>query len=165
MKFIKQIFLIVVLLLGITVSAETLTAGVSKVEMVPNSFYGSWRVIAKIDKQSSNGVYFKPQTVDMWNLSREGNVINLNNPFTGASASVTVDYVDGNIIRFTKTGEYDNKKLTDTVDLKLNGDTFTGINSLTLETFSIRDKSLIKKDTAMYVLKGEKISGSSITGK
>ena len=165
MKFIKQIFLIVVLLLGITVSAETFTAGVSKVEMVPNSFYGSWRVIAKIDKQSSNGVYFKPQTVDMWNLSREGDVINLNNPFTGASASVTVDYVDGNIIRFTKTGEYDNKKLTDTVDLKLNGDTFTGINSLTLETFSIRDKSLIKKDTAMYVLKGEKISGSSITGK
>ena len=165
MKFIKQIFLRVVLLLGITVSAETLTAGVSKVEMVPNSFYGSWRVIAKIDKQSSNGVYFKPQTVDMWNLSREGDVINLNNPFTGASASVTVDYVDGNIIRFTKTGEYDNKKLTDTVDLKLNGDTFTGINSLTLETFSIRDKSLIKKDTAMYVLKGEKISGSSITGK
>lgn len=165
MKFIKQIFLIVVLLLGITVSAETLTAGVSKVEMVPNSFYGSWRVIAKIDKQSSNGVYFKPQTVDMWNLSREGDVINLNNPFTGASASVTVDYVDGNIIRFTKTGEYDNKKLTDTVDLKLNDDTFTGINSLTLETFSIRDKSLIKKDTAMYVLKGEKISGSSITGK
>ena len=165
MKFIKQIFLIVVLLLGITVSAETLTAGVSKVEMVPNSFYGSWRVIAKIDKQSSNGVYFKPQTVDMWNLSREGDVINLNNPFTGASASVTVDYVDGNIIRFTKTGEYDNKKLTDTVDLKLNGDTFTGINSLMLETFSIRDKSLIKKDTAMYVLKGEKISGSSITGK
>ena len=82
-----------------------------------------------------------------------------------ASASVTVDYVDGNIIRFTKTGEYDNKKLTDTVDLKLNGDTFTGINSLTLETFSNVDKSLIKKDTAMYVLRGEKISGSSITGK
>ena len=135
MKFIKQILIIIVFLLGITVSAETLTAGVSKVEMVPNSFYGSWRVIAKIDKQSSNGVYFKPQTVDLWNLSREGDVINLNNPFTGASASVTVDYVDGNIIRFTKTGEYDNKKLTDTVDLKLNGDTFTGINSLTLETF------------------------------
>ena len=165
MKFIKQVLIIIVFLFGITVSAETLTAGVSKVEMVPNSFYGSWRVIAKIDKQSSNGVYFKPQTVDLWNLSREGDVINLNNPFTGASASVTVDYVDGNIIRFTKTGEYDNKKLTDTVDLKLNGDTFTGINSLTLETFSIRDKSLIKKDTATYVLRGEKISGSSITGK
>ncbi len=165
MKFIKQILIIIVFLLGITVSAETLTAGVSKVEMVPNSFYGSWRVIAKIDKQSSNGIYFKPQTVDLWNLSREGDVINLNNPFTGASASVTVDYVNGNIIRFTKTGEYDNKKLTDTVDLKLNGDTFTGINSLTLETFSIRDKSLIKKDTATYVLRGEKISGSSITGK
>lgn len=165
MKFIKHILLIFVLLFGLNVMAETLSAGVSKVEMVPNSFYGSWRVIAKIDKQSANGVYFKPQTVDLWNLSRNANVINLNNPFTGASASVTVDYVDGNIIRFTKTGEYDNKKLTDTVDLKLNGDTFTGINSITLETFSTFDNSLIKKDTAMYVLRGEKISGSSITGK
>ena len=105
-------------------------------------------------------------TVDVWNLSRSGDVINLNNPFTGASASVKLDYVDGNIIRFSKTGEYDgNKKLTDTVDLKLNGDTFTGVNYLTLETFSIHDKSLIKKDTAVYILKGEKISGTSITGK
>ena len=46
MKFIKQILIIIVFLLGITVSAETLTAGVSKVEMVPKSVYGSWRVIA-----------------------------------------------------------------------------------------------------------------------
>ena len=75
-------------------------------------------------------------------------------------------YVEGNLIRFTKTGEYDgNKILTDTVDLKLSGDTFTGINYLTLETFSIYDKKLIKKDTALYILRGEKISGTSITGK
>jgi hypothetical protein len=93
-------------------------------------------------------------------LSKHGNVINLNNPFTGASASVKLDYVEGNIIRFTKTGNYDNKLLTDTVDLKLNGDTFTGINTLKLETYSTYDNSLIKTDTALYVLRGEKISGS-----
>ena len=108
----------------------------------------------------------QPQAVDFWNLSRSGDVINLNNPFTGASATVKLDYVEGNVIRFTKTGSYDgNKKLTDTVDLKLTGNTFTGVNYLTLETFSIRDNSLIKKDTATYLLKGEKISGTSITGK
>ena len=55
--------------------------------------------------------------------------------------------------------------MTDTVDLKLAGDTFTGVNYITLETFSIHDNSLIKKDTAIYLLKGEKISGTSITGK
>ena len=134
-------------------------------DSVPNNFYGSWRVVAKVDKQSGT-MNFRPQSVDFWNLSRRGDVINLNNPFTGASASVKLDYVEGNIIRFTKTGEYDyNKKLTDTVDLKLMGDTFTGVNYITVETFSAIDNSLIKKDTAIYLLKGEKISGSSITGK
>ena len=63
-------------------------------------------------------------------------------------------------------GDYDgNKKLTDTVDLKLTGEHFTGVNYITLETFSTYDNSLIKKDTAIYLLKGEKISGTSITGK
>lgn len=162
---LKKVILILIIFAGLSVSAQTLKAGVSKIDNIPNSFYGSWRVQAKIDKQSGN-IYFKPVTVDLWNLSRVGDVINLNNPFTGASASVKLDYVDGNLIRFSKSGEYDgNKKLTDTVDLKLDGDTFTGVNYLTLETFSVRDNSLLKKDTAIYILKGEKISGTSITGK
>lgn len=147
------------ILIGISVQAEILQAGVSKVDMLPDDFFGSWRVVTKIDKQSGS-IYFKSNTIDLWNLSRNGDVINLNNPFTGASASVKLDYVEGNIIRFTKTGDYDNKKLTDTVDLKLDGDTFTGINSLKLETFSTYDNSLIKTDTALYILKGEKISGA-----
>lgn len=147
------------------VQAVTLNAGISVVDNVPSSFYGNWRVVAKIDKQSRN-INFKPQLIVIWNLSRLGNVINLNNPFTGVSASVRLDYVEGNIIRFTRISEYDtNKKLTDTVDLKLNGDTFTGVNYLTLETFSTYDKSLIKKDTAVYILKGEKLSGTSIIEK
>lgn len=161
----KKIFITIVLLVGTFVSAETLHAGVSKIEAVPNTFYGSWRVIAKLDKQSGS-IYFKPQSVDFWNLSRSGDVINLNNPFTGADATVKLDYVDGNLIRFTKSGDYDgNKKLTDTVDLKLVGNTFTGVNYITLETYSYKDNSLIRKDTAVYILKGEKISGMSITGK
>ena len=164
-SMLKKIFVICLLLIGVSCFAEPLKAGISKIDSVPNSFYGSWRVVAKLDKQSG-ATYFKPQAVDFWNLSRTGDVINLNNPFTGASAFVKLDYIDGSLIRFTKTGDYDgNKKLTDTVDLKLVGDTFTGVNYITLETFSVRDKSLIRKDTAIYILAGEKISGSSITGK
>ena len=164
MKLVKYYFLIILLIFGISVFAEPFQAGISMIEAVPEYFYGSWRVIAKIDKQSGN-VNFKPQAIDFWNLSRKGDVINLNNPFTGADASVKLDYVEGDLIRFTKTGEYNNKKLTDTVDLKLVGDTFTGINTLKLETFSTFDNSLIKTDTALYILKGEKIFGSSITGE
>lgn len=164
MKYIKFVLVLFILVIGLASHTEPLKAGVS-VDAVPDAFYGSWRVFAKISKQSGD-MNFRPQAVDFWNLSRQGNVINLNNPFTGADASVKVDYVEGDLIRFTKTGKYDgNRILTDTVDLKLSGDTFTGINSLTLETHSIRDNSLIKKDTAIYILKGEKVSGTSITGK
>lgn len=155
----KKLLLGLLILIGISVQSEPLKVGVSKIDMLPDDFFGSWRVVAKIDKQSGS-VYFKPNTIDLWNLSRKGDVINLNNPFTGASASVKLEHVDGNIIRFTKVGDFDNKKLTDTVDLKLNGDTFTGINTLKLETFSTYDNSLIKTDTALYILKGEKISGA-----
>ena len=119
MDMFKKFAVIFIMLIGISVSAETLKAGVSMIGSVPDSFYGNWRVVAKISKQSGN-IYFKPVSADLWNLSRTGDVINLNNPFTGASATVKLDYVEGNIIRFTKTGDYDgNKKLTDTVDLKL----------------------------------------------
>lgn len=164
-NMLKKIFVLFILLIGSLGSAETLKAGVSKISAVPNSFYGSWRVVAKLDKQSGSA-YFKPQAVDFWNLSRTGDVINLNNPFTGADATIKLDYVEGNLIRFTKSGDYDgNKKLTDTVDLKIVGNSFTGVNYLTLETYSYKDKSLIRKDTATYILKGEKLSGMSITGE
>ncbi len=155
----KFLLIFIVLLIGSIGFTEPLKAGISKIDMLPDDFFGSWRVVAKIDKQSGS-TNFKPNMIDLWNLSRKGDVINLNNPFTGASASVKLDYVEGNIIRFTKIGDNDNKKLTDTVDLKLNGDTFTGINTLKLETFSTYDNSLIKTDTALYILKGEKISGA-----
>lgn len=164
MKYLKSLLIVFLLFFGISVGAETLKAGVS-IDKVPNTLYGSWRVAAKVSKQSGS-INFKPQTEDFWNLSRTGDVIKLSNPFTGAEASVKVDYVEGNLIRFTKTGKYDtNKVLTDTVDLKLSGDSFTGVNSLVLETYSQIDGKLVKTDTAMYILKGEKISGESITGK
>lgn len=161
----KLLLLLILIFIRVDVIAEPLQAGISVIENLPNSFYGTWRVVAKMDKQSGS-VNFRPQSIDFWNLSRENNVINLNNPFTGASASVKLDYVEGNLIRFTRIGEYDvNKKLIDIVDLRLNGDTFTGINQITLETYSMIDNSLIDKDTALYIIKGEKVSGSSIVGE
>ena len=98
MRYLKSLLIILLLFVGISVGAETLKAGVS-IDKVPQSFYGSWRVAAKVSKQSGS-VNFKPQTVDFWNLSRTGDVIKLSNPFTGAEASVKVDYVEGNLIRY-----------------------------------------------------------------
>lgn len=142
----------------------TLKAGVSLVEKVPSLFMGTWRVSAKL-KNTDSPQNFKQTSVDIWNLSKKGSVINLSNPFTGASASINVSYVDGSSIKFTKVGNYDNQKLTDTVEISLNGDTFSGINTLTLVTYSDIDNSVIKTKQAVYQLRGEKISGSSIVGK
>lgn len=138
----------------------TLSAGVS-VNEVPKAFYGSWRVTAKLDDSDSYGT-FKPQSADIWNLSRIGNIINLTNPFTGATAEVTLKAVEGNLIVFTKKAPYDNKLLTDTVALRLEKNSFSGINTLKLESFSLVDNHLIKTESARYVIKGEKIAGENI---
>jgi hypothetical protein len=64
---------------------------------------------------------------------------------------------------FSKRLPYDdNKILTDTVTIRLNQNTFSGINQLKLEHFSLIDNHLMKTQTATYHIKGEKISGDSV---
>ena len=63
-NMLKKIFVILILLIGMPIFAETIKAGVSKIGSVPNSFFGSWRVVAKLDKQSGSA-YFKPQAVEI----------------------------------------------------------------------------------------------------
>lgn len=141
----------------------TLQAGVS-INDVPKALFGSWRVSAKLEDTNSYGT-FKPQSVDFWTLSRVGDRVTLSNPFSGANAEVSIRTVEGNLIVFSKKAPYDNKILTDTISIRLNDSTFTGINTLSLDSFSLIDNHLMKSETARYVIKGEKISGDSILGK
>lgn len=160
----KRVFAILILLFcfSLCVRAEdkVLSAGVS-VNEVPKAFFGSWRVIAKLDDTNSYKT-FKPQSVDMWNLSRVGDTITLDNPFTGAKADISLRAVEGNLIVFSKRAPFDNKILTDTVSLRLENGKFSGINTLTLEYYSLVDNHLMKTETARYILKGEKIAGESV---
>ena len=55
-----------------------------------------------------------------------------------------------------------NKILTDTVTLRLKENTFSGINTLKLESFSLIDNHLMKTETATYHITGEKLSGDSV---
>ena len=147
-----------------TVFAETptvLQAGVSLSKEVPSALMGTWRVTARL-KITDSPANFKRTSVDIWNLSRQNDVINLSNPFTGASASINVSYVNKNSIKFTKVGDYNNQKLTDCVEITINGNHFTGVNTLTLVTFSRVDNSVISTKNAEYTLNGEKLSGSDV---
>lgn len=140
----------------------TLSAGVS-VNDVPKAFFGSWRVTAKIEDSNSYGT-FKPTSCDLWNLTRVGDRITLTNPFSGANAEISLKSVEGNLIVFTKKAPYDNKVLTDVVTIRLSDNEFTGVNDLTLESFSLIDNHLMKSEHAKYRIKGEKISGESVLG-
>ena len=156
------LFLILLLLSVGAVFADdmVLNAGVS-INDIPKAFFGSWRVKANLADTNSYGT-FKPASTDMWNLSRVGDKITLSNPFSGANAEISVKTVEGNLIVFSKKAPYDNKVLTDTVTIRLDKNTFSGINDLTLESYSLVDNHLMKTEHAKYMIKGEKISGESI---
>lgn len=137
----------------------TIKGGVS-LDKVPKELYGTWRVNASLISTNSQG-RFKPNTTDLWNLSRAGSVLTLDNPFSGAHASITVNEVNGRVIKFEKSEKDGDQKLTDVVELNLGKDSFTGINRLKLDTVS-SDGHVTKSESASYNLVGEKISGQSI---
>jgi len=157
----KLLVILQLFIFCISAQAEVLEAGVS-IEEVPKALYGIWRVNAKLDDTNSYKT-FKPQSIDVWQLSRVNDRLTLNNPSSGANAEISVNAVEGNLIVFSKTTPYvNNKVLTDTVHIRLEGDKFSGINTLKLESFSSVDNHLMKTETAQYIIKGEKIAGDSI---
>lgn len=159
MKF-KYILLMLVCILSLSVSAQQVVLQ-GFVEKVPDGFFGTWRVVSQRIKTDSPAI-FQQKGVDLWNLSLDNNVINLSNPFSGATAQIEVQKVNNNRVEFTKKGKYGNKILTDTVNISIEGDNFTGIDTLLLETISDVDGSVRKTEMAKYSIKGERIAGQSV---
>jgi hypothetical protein len=156
-KFILFLFLFCFTL---GTQASVIEAGIS-VEHVPKVLFGTWRVNAKLDRTNSPKT-FKPQSVDFWELSRFEDKVKLNNPLSGANLTISILTIEGNLIVFSKRVPYDNKILTDTVTIRIDKNTFQGINTLSLETFSLIDNHLLKTETATYNISGEKLSGENI---
>ena len=157
----KFLTLFLAILIPVLANAEVLTAGVS-IDEVPKALFGSWRINAVLDSSNSYGT-FKPQSIDFWDMSRIGDSITLDNPFTGAKSTISLKNVEGNVIVFSKKSKYgENKLLTDTVTIRLDGNNFSGINSLSLESYSLIDNHLMKTETATYKITGEKIAGESV---
>jgi len=158
----KKIFIILlVFLFVLPVNAELLEAGVA-IDDVPKTLYGTWRINAKLNSTNSYKT-FKPQSIDFWNLSRTTDRIYLDNPYSGANADISVKTVEGNLVVFSKKTPYgDNKILIDTVNIRIDGDKFSGVNFLKLESYSLVDNHLMKTETAEYLITGEKIAGESI---
>ena len=163
-----RVFLVTLLLffftVGVRVEAEhsvLLHAGIELSEMLPDEFFGGWRISSNLIETNAHGL-FKRENVDLWNISRKNNVITLNNPFSGANASILIKEINDNKIVFEKNGVYDNKKLNDVVEIYLDGDSFRGYNYIEFVTVSDVDGRVMKIQTAKYSLSGDKISGDNV---
>lgn len=145
--------------LGVVASdTVVLRTGISLDEMVPDALFGTWRINSKLLETNAKG-FFKESNIDLWNISRSNSVITLDNPFSGAKASISVKEVEGNRVVFEKEGRYDNKILSDKVELYLDGEKFKGINYLKLTTVSEIDGRIMETQTAKYSLIGDKVAG------
>lgn len=158
----KKLFTILILML-LTQSAQAaiLESGVA-IEEVPKPLFGTWRVQGSMESSNSYDS-FRGKCMDFWKLSRADGIITLYNPQSGAKDEISINTVEGNLVIFTRVAKFDNNKvLTDTVTIRLNGNNFSGLNDLKLEMFSLIDGHLMSTKTARYLITGEKIAGESI---
>ncbi len=166
MKKIIILFLIIFVTSSITVSAQNdyvLKAGISMINAVPKQFFGTWSVQSTQISTNSPKTFAKT-SVDLWNLRRSGNVIELRNPVTAAVAEIYLEDVTDSEITFTHYEKEGNTNVKDTVSLKLDGNTFTGKNELTLKTvrYDNNRRKFEEIKTAVYELRGSKVSGTGL---
>ncbi len=157
----KKIFLILLMIIfSSCCNAQMIEGGVAMSDKVPSGFFGDWKVVSVCTKSTDKELQ-NSTSVDIWTLSRNGQVVSLINPLSGARADINVDDVKGTTVKFEKKAYFPNEESTETPILTLNGDNFTGVDKISIKTF--QNGKLIKEDYVEYQVRGTKISGNSIS--
>lgn len=160
----KRIFVLLLLLFVLPVSAETLRGSTSYTEQL-SGFFGTWHVTSKIES-SNNYPKFNKLSVDIWNLSGQGNVLILENELSGATSSIQLDEkadnLDGKKLKFTRIKEFSDGKHkyrhVESPEFILDGKIFKGYDTFKVETYSLNGE-LISVDVVKYKVIGQKIAG------
>ena len=132
--------------------------GVSLSNQVPKDFFETWKVTS-VQTYTNNPSLFTGKSVDYWNLSKENDVITLSNPVSGAEASVTLEEVEGNRIKFLRKQDKNDEKVRETPILTLDGENFYGTDKIVIEKYKYGEK--VSSDVVIYKIKAQKISGNS----
>ena len=156
----KLLFIIsIFIFLNLPVQAqEVLQGSVSLVDRIPNELFGSWKVVS-VQVFCSNPLLNAPFSVDIWNLSRTDDVITLTNPESGATASVKIDEVVENTVKFTKTSYSDTEYISESPKITINGENFVGTDTIVIKNY--RYGKHVSTDTWLYKIKAKKLSGAS----
>ena len=160
-KFVLILFLFLSLIMSSSFcTAMTITGGISATDRVPVGFFGSWKVMA-VRVQTTNQNMFAPYSVEIWNLSKQNDIITLTNPISGATASITVKDATTDTFVFQRiTGEKGDETVTETAKLTLNNENFTGIDTMVVRYY--KNGVITKTENVEYKLKAYKISGKAI---
>ena len=141
--------------------AQVIEGGVSMSDQVPTGFFGDWRVVSVCTKSTDKELY-GTKSIDIWTLSRQGDIITLRNPISGARADITVNDVKGTTVKFEKRNYYPDEESIETPILTLQNDNFTGVDRIRIKT--LKNGELIKEDYVEYEVRGTKMKGDPISG-
>ncbi|MBR6163593.1 hypothetical protein IKQ26_06885 [bacterium] len=157
---IKRLLLIFIILLCSFSEAQTLEGGVVLSDRVPKELFGVWKINA-VCTQSTNRDYFDSTSVDIWIFSKIEDRILLTNPMSGATASIGVNEVNGNRVKFEKRTDLPDELSIETPILTIDQDTFEGVDRIYIKT--TKHGALVKEDFIEYKVKGTKMSGTSLS--
>lgn len=165
----RKIILVLISLFFLTSFAQGLKGGVSK-DVIPKGFYGTWGVISKLNS-TNNPKIFNYESRDIWVLSgymasNNSCVLVLENMQSGARSEISIKEksADGKTLKFQKQKEEKEGSgyvlYIEKVEFTLLGNNFSGTDNYIVEHYD-SEKNLTKKDEALYIVKGVRISGTN----
>ena len=160
MKKFILLFLIFILFSATEGFSEPITGGISITDNIPQDLYGSWSVIAVQTYTNNPKKYDSMPCVEYWNIYRHANVLTLENPQSGANASVTVKEIKNNQITFTRQTNKQNREITETPTIVILGENFIGTDKMLIKNY--KDGALVSTDVVEFMIQGRKIGGKTV---
>ena len=139
---------------------QLITGAVSLINSVPKEFFGTWKVVS-VQVYSNNPFMFNSMSVDYWKLEKSNNNLTLTNPESGATATVTLEEVKDNKIKFVRTSDTPYEKVVETPEITLDGENFYGTDTIVIKSY--KKDTLISKNVVKFKIKGVKQSGARVS--
>lgn len=139
---------------------KPLSITISKSLYLPPEMYGQWSITGTLVESNTEG-FFNPVVHDIWVLELVGDEVVISNPVTGASASISVDKVEGNTATFHRlVVSKKSRVLFEMPTITVNGDRLTGttINQIRF----VNSGKVLRSYYARYSLEARRISGARV---
>ena len=139
--------------------AKVISGGISLTDKLPTEIFGSWKVSAIQTYTNNSNKYRYLPSIEYWNIYKNNNVLTLENPQSGARASVTVKEVVNNTVSFTRESKKVDSEITETPTITIIGENFFGTDKMVIKNY--KNGELISTDVVEFTIRGQKTGGVS----